>query len=231
MSIQRIARIAAIVSLVSLFAWQGAAFATTGEGHGAEAASEGGEGGHAGGHGGGHSGHSKSINWWSKDTSQPPVGWLIVDFAILFGGLYFLLRKPLSNYLVTRRTTLSSQIEEAKKIKADVDAKYSEVLKKLEQIDQFTREISDSFSSRGQAEKQRLVENAERLRATIESSTKQIVDREVTAAKAKIQAEVTGAALKIAEELLKKNLKPEDNERLIKEFVERLSELRTDGLH
>lgn len=184
-------------------------------------------GGHAGAHGGGH---SKEINWWKADVVAPPVGWLIVDFAILFGALYFILRKPLGAYLTNRRATMKDQIDEAGKVKAEIEAKHRDVLARLAAVDQTVKDITASFASRGEDEKRRLIEAAEHLRQAIELSAKETIEREVTAAKGRIRAEVTRSAGAIAEELLKKHLKPDDNDRFVREFVERLSTIKPDEL-
>jgi len=179
------------------------------------------------GHGGSH---EQSVNWWSANPHAPPVGWLIVDFVLLFGALYFILRKPVSAFLSLRRRTLSNQVDEVKKLKAEIDARSKEVNEKLEKIDQFRKEIMDSFTNRGQAEKQKLLENAEAMKTSIETSTKELIEREVNNAREKIRAEVTASAAVLAEEILKKNINKEDNDRLIKEFIKRLSEIKSEEL-
>jgi len=185
------------------------------------------EGGHGEGHGEAGEAH---LNWWSADLHAPPIGWLIVDFVILFGGLYFILRKPLGAYLVNRRQTLKDQIEEVAKIKAEIDGKHREVLVRLAAVDQTVKDITVSFTVRGEEEKKKLVENAERLRVSIEQSARETIDREVAAARSKIRAEVTRSAAVIAADLLKKHLKPEDNDRFLREFVERLGTMKNDGV-
>lgn len=182
----------------------------------------------SGGAGGG--GHSKEINWWKADVAAPPVGWLIVDFAILFGALYLILRKPLGAYLRNRRATLRDQIGEAEKMKAEIEAKHRDVVARLAAVDQTVKDITASFTSRGEDEKRRLIETAEHLRQAIELSAKETIEREVAAARGRIRAEVTRSAGAVAEELLKKHLKPDDNERFVREFVDRLSTIKTDEL-
>jgi F-type H+-transporting ATPase subunit b len=215
---------AAAACIVALLLFPAAAYTSGGEspGHGQEPAS----GTHsAGGHG---EGHSKTLNWWKSDTATPPVGWLIIDFAVMACALYLLLRKPLSGFLAGRRSAMAQHIEQMKKLKDDVDARHAEIEAKLARIDRITSELFEGFAIRGAAEKKHLLESTERMVSAIEASTRQIIDREVTAAKSRIQAAVTDAASSIAEELLKKHLKPEDNERLIREFVEKLAEIRTE---
>jgi F-type H+-transporting ATPase subunit b len=192
-----------------------------------------GHGGSGGDHGGGPAhgaGHGRGGNWWKAGTHAPPVGWLIVDFAILFGALYFLLRRPLSRFLAGRRATMAAQIEEAAKLKAEIDAKHKDILARLNAIDQTVKDITQSFASRGEAEKQKLIENAEHLKAAIELSARETIDREVAEARARIRDEVAKGAAAIAEDLLRKHLKAEDNERFVREFVERLSTIKADGI-
>jgi len=235
---RRPASILAASLLVTAMLIAGTALA---EGHGTEGAGGHDEGGHgevtpsrqssAHSAGGGERGeHGGAINWWKADLHAPPVGWLIVDFAILVGALYFVLRKPLAIFLVNRRQTLKAQIDEAARVKAEIDAKHADLLARLAAIDQTVKDITASFAGRGEDERKRLVETAEHLRAAIEQSARETIAREVTAAKDCIRAEVARSAATVAEELLRKHLRPEDNERFVREFVERLATMKTDGL-
>ncbi|MBI5525462.1 MAG: ATP synthase F0 subunit B [Deltaproteobacteria bacterium] len=210
------------LAVIAAAAVSGAAFAEEGHGGSHDARGEA-TAGHA-------SGHGTGINWWKSDTHAPPVGWLIIDFAVLFGALYFLLRRPLSKFLAGRRATMAAQIEEAAKIKAEIDAKHKDLLARLAAIDQTVKDITQSFASRGETEKQKLIENAQHLKTAIEISARETIDREVAEARARIRDEVTRSAAAIAEDLLRKHLGPEDNERFIREFVDRLSVMKTDGL-
>ncbi|MFA6032254.1 MAG: ATP synthase F0 subunit B [Myxococcota bacterium] len=215
---------AVLISTVCILFASGAVIASESGGHEAPAHGEAASGG---GHGGGH---STEVNWWHKSITSPPVGWLIVDFALLVGALYFLLRKPLAGFLVNRRQSLADQIEENKKLKAEIEARSAEIDAKLAKADELSRQIAESFEKRGHFEKQKLVDSAEKLASSIDQSTKLTIEREVESAKTQIREEVTKSAVVIAEDLLKKHLRPEDNDRLVKEFVSRLSDIRPDGL-
>ncbi|MFQ5789681.1 MAG: ATP synthase F0 subunit B, partial [Acidobacteriota bacterium] len=57
---------------------------------------------------------------WAAEEAEQDGGWFgvtarVVNFAILAGGLFYLLRKPLGNYLNARAEEIRQQLAEADK--------------------------------------------------------------------------------------------------------------------
>ena len=62
-----------------------------------------------------------------ESHASPLVGYLgkILNFLVLFGGLGFLARKPLKNFLESRGQNIDTTIKEAKKEQKETEKKYN----------------------------------------------------------------------------------------------------------
>ena len=58
----------------------------------------------------------------------------------------------------------------------------------------------------------------------IEEQARITIDQEIKKAKEELQEEISEIAVNLAEELIKKNMKPEDEKRLISEYVNKVVE-------
>jgi F-type H+-transporting ATPase subunit b len=145
--------------------------------------------------------------------------WRIVNFAILLIVLIKFLKKPLKEYLKQRKELIEKSIKEAQEAKELALKALSEVEERLKLKDKEVQEILASARSSGERERDRLMEEADRLKEKILEHAKINIDFEVKKAKQAIKDEAAAAAIKLAEEKIKSKITKDDQERLLKESL------------
>ncbi|MBI5892348.1 MAG: ATP synthase F0 subunit B [Deltaproteobacteria bacterium] len=148
--------------------------------------------------------------------------WRVINFAVLVGIIYFLLAKKLKNFLQERRESIKKALEEAKAAKQEAEKKYREYDAKVALLDKKVLEIANELKAEGIAERDRLVADAQRAAEKIKEQARITIEQEIKKAKENIKAELAGIAVIMAEEILRKEIKPDDQERLIKEYLDKM---------
>jgi F-type H+-transporting ATPase subunit b len=142
-----------------------------------------------------------------------------VAFLILAGFLVKILRKPLAGFLNSRRDEIQRMLQELETKTAEAQKKNSEFQMKLASLEQETRKIVDELIAEGEAEKNKIIEAAHRQADYIQQQAHLAIQQEVQAARDSLKEEVAELSVSAAEDILKKNMKSDDQDRLVREFM------------
>lgn len=148
----------------------------------------------------------------------------VVNTLIVVAIVYKLAAKPLRNYLADRREGISRALadsqrarEEAEKMLeeqrgrvADLEAELSRVRRQGEEE---RRTMGERLQADQEAQARRLLEQ-----------TRNTIELETMKARADLQDEAARLALGLAEEMLKKELGPEDQKRFVEDYLARLGD-------
>ncbi|MCG6910280.1 MAG: ATP synthase F0 subunit B [Deltaproteobacteria bacterium] len=173
---------------------------------GAVFASEGGEG----------HGEAAPKGWIATDTYR------VMNFAVLFIALFFLLKKPLSNALNARITGIKEQLEELEAKKAEAEKQLSEYNERLSMLDKEAEGLIAEYVKQGEEAKVRIIEAAEATAVKLEEQAKKHIEHEFQQAKDQLQEEILQKALAKAEEIIKTKINAEDQDRLVDEYLEKV---------
>jgi F-type H+-transporting ATPase subunit b len=148
-----------------------------------------------------------------------------VNFAILVAVLVYFLRKPLSSFLQERTDLLKKSIDDAARARQEAAEKLAAIEARLAKLPGELEELSRRSASEADAEARRIAEagkvEADRIRLQAETSA----DLEVRKAREELRREASELAAQAAEELLKREFKPSDQERLVRENIEKIREI------
>lgn len=169
--------------------------------------------------GGGAEGGAHHLNWWDFALRTG-------NFVILVAILFKLLKKPLGNFLTTRRQDIQKLLEDLKLKQEEAARVSAEYKAKLAALDEETKKIVAELLSEGEAEKQKIIQAAERQAAYIKQQAEIAVQQEIKAARERLQEEVAELSVAAAEQLIQKHIKAEDQDRLVKEFMKRVVEAK-----
>ncbi len=165
---------------------------------------------HAGKHEGGGESHGPS----------PIYRW--INFAILVGGLAYVLRKPLSQFLSERTDSIRKSLDEGRKALAAAEEKLYAVEQRLQR---FEEEVADF---RAAALKEVEDEHARMRQATAHEAEKLMesvrVQMDVAAKQARLELRLYAAeqAVAMAEKLVAGRMDDARQRRLVSQFVEKL---------
>jgi F-type H+-transporting ATPase subunit b len=148
-----------------------------------------------------------------------------VNFLVLFGGLTYLLRKPLGSFLRERSDSLAKTLQGAKKSREEAAKRLDEVESRMEKLDDEVEQLRQEANSEGRALQQRTIEeakkNAERLKrfahSEIEMITKDAI-REIKQYTAAVVADLAG-------QRIRDRVTEEYQSSLIDKSIERLEKL------
>ena len=145
-----------------------------------------------------------------------------INFLLLAGVLVYFLRKPFSSFLKERSDLLRKAIDDAAKARA-------EAAEKLAAIETRTAKLADEIAGmnakmdvEAAAEARRLQETAAVEISRIRAQSEFTGEQEVKKAREELRREASLLSARAAEELVRKTLSPEDQERLVRENLEKI---------
>lgn len=145
--------------------------------------------------------------------------WKIVNFAILAGILIYFAKKPLTNYLSARTAAIKKSLDDAREAKELAQEALKEVQERLRLKDQELAEILANARNSGEAERDALVKEAERMSQKILQHARSNIDFELKKAKDAIREEAVELAMGLAERRLREKLTPEEQKKLLEESI------------
>lgn len=164
----------------------------------------------------------------SSGGEQGPKGWVatdtyrIMNFVVLVGALFFLLRKPVAQFFSSRIKGIEDQLSELETKKKDAKQKLDEYTKKLAQLDQESKKIVDDYIRQGNEAKERILKEAESAADKLKEQARRNIDYEIKQAKLRLQEEVLEKAIVKAEEIIKDKITIEDHDRLVDEYLKKV---------
>lgn len=159
----------------------------------------------------------------SASPENTPLGWLFrwLNFAILFGGMLYLLKKAPA-FFRGRAQRIVGAITEAKRMKDEADELLAEAQGKLDRLDQEIAQLRATARQDGLAEAERLRAMAREEQAKIERAAQAEVEAAERAARMELKALAAQLAVERAEAVVKGRMTPEAQAALVRAFVENL---------
>lgn len=152
--------------------------------------------------------------------------WQGVNLVILIAVFYKFGKRPIKDFLENRRRSIRNSIEEAQKAKQEAQALFDDYQGKLKRLGREAEEIYEQISRAGQAEKERIVGQANKSAQKLLAEARNIGNQEVAKAKALLRQEAAELAVKLAQNKIEKNLQESDQPRLVEEFLEKVRGIR-----
>jgi F-type H+-transporting ATPase subunit b len=163
-----------------------------------------------GGHGGGHGDSGAKV----KDLLMR-----CMNFGVLAGALFFLLRKPVAQGLRSRREGIKDQLDDLERRKREAEGQLSATKEKLKRLDQEAQKIIAEYVAQGEAIKAKILEEAKGAAEKLQEQAKKNIEHEFRKTKEQLKAEMAEQAVAMAEDLIKKNVNDGDQKRIIDEYL------------
>lgn len=148
--------------------------------------------------------------------------WWAVNFAILMIILVKYGRKPTVEMFRSRREAIENEYKELEEKRAEAEERYKEYEKKLATLEEEARAIMEAFIEQGNREKERIIREAQEAAERIKQQAEFYVQQELEKARASLREEVAELSVKLAEQIIREKITPEDQKRLVQEFIERV---------
>lgn len=143
----------------------------------------------------------------------------IINFAILVGGLVYILRKPGAEFFRSRSSSIQKSLDEGRKALEASQAQLQVVEAKLQGLEAEIAAFKASAAREMEAERQRLLKasaaDAEKILETARAQT----NVAIRAAKLELKKYAAQKAVTLAEELIRGRLDDSGRERLVTQFA------------
>lgn len=160
------------------------------------------------------------INWTDFGSKNPPFIAMIINFAILAAGYYFLGRRGIAEGLKNRRDAISREIDEAQAMKHEAEERAKTYQAKLATLETEAREARDSLVRAGEAERERIVKEADAKAERMRKDAEFMVEQEMKQIRIDLWREAVETAVVAAETLLKERVTGEDQQRLAEGYLQ-----------
>lgn len=149
--------------------------------------------------------------------------WKVVNFIILVIGIGCVWKYVIKGILSKRGVDIEQAIKDAVEAKAAADRKYAEYQAKVALLEASVANVHKELRLEGEAETARMLAEASAAARRIKEQARFTADQEVKKAKLELRREAAVLAASMAEEMLLRELKGEDQDRLVKAYLEDLS--------
>ena len=166
------------------------------------------------------------IKWFDQqvlNNKQPPYLALVFNFAVLIFIYYRFGKEPIANALKARRDGIGKQIENAAQILKEAKGRARRYRAKLDKVKDDAEQAKETLVFAGKGDAADIVRNADEKAARIKRDAEFLLEQEGKQVKIDLLRETVEKAAREAEELLKKGVTAEDQERLAQAFLDQLA--------
>ena len=148
--------------------------------------------------------------------------WRIVNFLILIAILWKLLADKIKSYFSDRRFEIAEMIDTADKARSDAEKQFALYNEKLQNVEKDIKEIKEAIMGELEGEKQRILDEGKVAADRIVAQAKWSAEQEVLKAKSALRNQVVDMAGDMAAGLVTNSMTPEDQKRLIEEYLDKV---------
>lgn len=149
----------------------------------------------------------------------------VINFIVLFGGLAYLLRKPLGSFLEKRSLDIQRTLKETEASRKEAEQKLQEAKAHLAGLEEEIEKMRKEADVEGHRERERTLQLAQKEAEKIRYFARQEIEMLTRAGIQELKEFTAELAALLAEERIRKKMTLEDHTQLIDKSIERLSEL------
>lgn len=151
--------------------------------------------------------------------------WLtnVINFLIFLGILWYFAAPKVKEYFVERRKELLADLEEAKRLRQEAEARLEEYKAKLDTLEGKREELLAEYEAQGEREKERLIEEAKSQIAKMREDAEATIDQEVKKAVSDLEKQAVDLAVEMARDLADEKLERSEQNALLEKYVDDLN--------
>jgi F-type H+-transporting ATPase subunit b len=150
--------------------------------------------------------------WWNYPGVEL---WKFLNLFIFIAVGVYLLRRPLSDALRSRREGIKRDLLRARQERDDALAQLAEVESRVERLDAEVAIIRERSKAEADAERERIKSSTEAEMTKLREQAQREIDSAGKAARQELRQFAAGQSVRLAEELIRREIRPEDDARLI----------------
>jgi len=149
----------------------------------------------------------------------------LVNFLILFGGLAFVMRKPVKAMLAKRTVDVAETIRQAEAARAGAETRAGESRAKVAGLEEEVRGLKTAAEEEARRQTERIARAAAEEAERLKKFTRQELEEQVRRGVLELKSFAAARATDLARERIRKRLTPEAQAALIDKSIDRLTDL------
>jgi F-type H+-transporting ATPase subunit b len=145
-----------------------------------------------------------------------------VNFAILFGGLAFLLRKPMGDFFATRRKEITGGLQRAQDAQTSAQARMDEIEQRLARLTSEIDGLKTQAQKESLAEREKILAEAKREVERVVEQSRQEIERIARTVEREIKEHVADQVIDRAGTTLRSEMTQDDEKRIVVRFIQKL---------
>lgn len=158
-----------------------------------------------------HEGASETWTTWM-------LFWRVINTIALIALLVYFLKAPLVNFFSERKAQIQRDLDEAKAQREQAEKLIAEYEVKIAGMEQELQKMRAELQKTTEAEKSKIIANAEKMSAAMVESAKVTAEQEVRKAKLALKDEAVTLAVEMAETLIREKIDEGDRKRLVEDY-------------
>jgi F-type H+-transporting ATPase subunit b len=152
------------------------------------------------------------------------MGWPVANFIIFIAVLNYFLKKPLTEYLANRSSTIRKDLVEAAELRSTANAQLASIEQKLQALPGELTALRTRGAEEITAEEQRIAAAAAADRERLLEQTRREIDLQVRLAKKEILEHAADLSVQLATDRIRKEVTPADQDRLVDRYLTQVKE-------
>ena len=145
--------------------------------------------------------------------------WKFLNLAIFTTAAIFVLRKPISQALLARRSAIQKEIVDAQQEREKALARVAEADSLLERLHEDVRTINKQSDEEARSERERLAAATAREMEKLKQQSQREVETAGKLARKELRQFLAQRSIEVARESVRTQMRPEDHTALIKENI------------
>ena len=158
-------------------------------------------------------------HWWNYPGFEL---WKFINLAVFVAVMLFLLRRRISAAFSTRRENIKLDLERARQERDAALAKLKEVEERLSRLDTEVTAIQKQSVKEASEERERIAKSTEAEIAKLGDQARREIESAGKVAKHELRLFAAEQSVLMAEQMIRREMKPEDDARLISQNIEEL---------
>jgi F0F1-type ATP synthase membrane subunit b/b' len=165
----------------------------------------------------------KAAPWWNQPGLEL---WKFVNLFLFVGALVYILRRPVSDALRARREGIRRELMRAQEERDAANAKLEEVEARLTRLDAEVVQVREQSRREAEEERERIRRSSEEDAEKLREQARREIESAGKAARQELRRYAAQESVRLAEEMIRRDIRPEDDQRLVERQVEELGGIR-----
>ncbi len=146
-------------------------------------------------------------------------GYYVIDFLVYVGLLVYFLRKPLQAFVEARRERIVHDIDEARKLREEAEAKLNDYQSRLDNLEAEIKGILDEARQAGEAQRKRILIDAAKSAERIRSDAKARIEQETRKLQHELRIKTVELAMQVAQKAIVEKISDKHRRRMVDEYI------------